>query len=384
MEVGEAVLEERLVRLEVIAEDSVCALHREHGGIEAEPVKHLALCVERLDLEFLGVLHNVSDDRTVLLTVHTVEECGDSCVNVLAVDSRIHDVEVNLVGRIEGGEAAAVNSGDILARLKLAAVLNLSYDMVLQHKGKEALAEILVYIRLDDEGILDSCEEGVVRSDERPVILSPLVADNELARDLLIRRHKVVIVACNTCEGTNDKLLAERLVASRNLSELAKSDISRLRMAEGLGLARSAKIAAAAEFARRAAMEQSEKVTHITSSSEAVKALKPIFDGVQHEECWVLFLTSSARIVDKIRVSQGGLQATVVDNRLIFKRALELLATQIVIAHNHPSGTAEPSQADITMTNRVKAAASLLDIKLLDHIIISANSSYSFREHNLL
>ena len=155
-------------------------------------------------------------------------------------------------------------------------------------------------------------------------------------------------------------------------------------MAEGLGLARSAKIAAAAEFARRAAMEQSEKVTHITSSREAIKALKPIFNGVQHEECWVLFLTSSARIVDKIRISQGGLQATVVDNRLIFKRALELLATQIVIAHNHPSGTAEPSQADITMTNRVKAAASLLDIKLLDHIIISANSSYSFREHNLL
>ena len=182
----------------------------------------------------------------------------------------------------------------------------------------------------------------------------------------------------------DDKLLAERLVASRNLSELAKSDISRLRMAEGLGLARSAKIAAAAEFARRAAMEQSEKVTHITSSREALKALKPIFDNLQHEECWVLFLTSSARIVDKIKVSQGGLQATVVDNRLIFKRALELLATQIVIAHNHPSGTAEPSQADITMTNRVKAAASLLDIKLLDHIIISANSSYSFREHNLL
>ena len=182
----------------------------------------------------------------------------------------------------------------------------------------------------------------------------------------------------------DDKLLAERLVASRNLSELAKSDISRLRMTEGLGLARSAKIAAATEFARRAAIEESEKVTHITSSSEAVKALKPIFENLQHEECWVLFLTSSARIVDKIRVSQGGLQATVVDNRLIFKRALELLATQIVIAHNHPSGTAEPSQADITMTNRVKAAASLLDIKLLDHIIISANSSYSFREHNLL
>ena len=182
----------------------------------------------------------------------------------------------------------------------------------------------------------------------------------------------------------DDKLLAERLIVSHSLAELAKSDISRLRMAEGLGLARSAKIAAATEFARRAAMEQSEKVTHITSSSEAVKALKPIFDNLQHEECWVLFLTSSARIVDKIRVSQGGLQATVVDNRLIFKRALELLATQIIIAHNHPSGSNEPSQADITLTNRIKAAAALFDINLIDHIIITATGSYSFRSHNLL
>lgn len=182
----------------------------------------------------------------------------------------------------------------------------------------------------------------------------------------------------------DDKSLAERLVAKHELKDIVGGDIARLRMFEGLGLARSAKIAAAVELSRRAAKSNSQSVTHITSSVDAVKALRPIFDGLQHEECWVLFLTSSARIVDKIRVSQGGLQATVVDNRLIFKRALELLATQILIAHNHPSGKAEPSQADITLTNRIKSAAALFDITLLDHIIITSTESYSFKGHNLL
>ena len=178
----------------------------------------------------------------------------------------------------------------------------------------------------------------------------------------------------------DDKSLAERLVAKHELKDIVGGDIARLRMFEGLGLARSAKIAAAVELSRRAAKSNSQSVTHITSSGDAVKALRPIFDGLQHEECWVLFLTSSARIVDKIRVSQ----ATVVDNRLIFKRALELLATQILIAHNHPSGKAEPSQADITLTNRIKSAAALFDITLLDHIIITSTESYSFKGHNLL
>ena len=85
-----------------------------------------------------------------------------------------------------------------------------------------------------------------------------------------------------------------------------------------------------------------------------------------------------------MRISQGGLQATIIDNRLIFKRAIELLATQMLIAHNHPSGNREPSQADIAMTRTLKAAANLFDIKLLDHIIITANGSYSFKEHNIV
>ena len=182
----------------------------------------------------------------------------------------------------------------------------------------------------------------------------------------------------------DDIALAERLTAAHPLSELQQCDMSRLRMQEGIGLARAAKIAAATEIGRRAAKSNTQKVTHILSSTDAEAVFRPLFEGLNHEECWVIFLTSSARIVDRMKISQGGVQATVVDNRLIFKRALELLATQIIIAHNHPSGSNEPSQADITLTNRIKAAAALFDINLIDHLIITATGAYSFKSHHLL
>ena len=182
----------------------------------------------------------------------------------------------------------------------------------------------------------------------------------------------------------DDRALAERLISAHPLSELLQYDISRLRMQEGIGLARAAKIAAATEIGRRASKSNAQKVTHILSSNDAEAVFRPLFEGLNHEECWVIFLTSSARVVDRMKISQGGVQATVVDNRLIFKRALELLATQIIIAHNHPSGSNEPSQADITLTNRIKAAAALFDINLIDQKIITATGSYSFRSHNLL
>lgn len=182
----------------------------------------------------------------------------------------------------------------------------------------------------------------------------------------------------------NDAALAERVVGNKHLSALPMEDISRLRMIAGMGLSKATKLMAALEFGRRIAKSNADKYDYILSSSDAIRALRPIFDGLQHEECWVLFMTSSSRVVERLKISQGGVQATVVDNRLIFKRALELLASRILIAHNHPSGSAEPSQADIALTNRIRAAAELFEIQLIDHIIISATDSYSFKSHNLL
>ena len=182
----------------------------------------------------------------------------------------------------------------------------------------------------------------------------------------------------------NDAALAERVVGNKPLSALPMEDISRLRMIAGMGLSKATKLMAALEFGRRIAKSNADKYDYILSSSDAIRALRPIFDGLQHEECWVLFMTSSSRVVERLKISQGGVQATVVDNRLIFKRALELLASRMLIAHNHPSGSAEPSQADVALTNRIRAAAELFEIQLIDHIIISATDSYSFKSHNLL
>lgn len=169
-----------------------------------------------------------------------------------------------------------------------------------------------------------------------------------------------------------------------SLAAVAHTPLSRLRMIEGLGLRGAERLQVATELGRRVARMEVRNVECIKSDSDVAQLMRPIFDGMTHEECWVLYLTSSNRLIEHQRVSQGGLQATVVDFRLIVKRALELLATQLILVHNHPSGAAEPSAADKTLTNRVHDAAALFDIKLLDHIIISSEGTFSFRRCGLM
>jgi DNA repair protein RadC len=116
-----------------------------------------------------------------------------------------------------------------------------------------------------------------------------------------------------------------------------------------------------------------------------VEIMRKKLQELKHEECWAIFLSNSNRILDTYRISQGGIQATVVDQRIIVRRALELLSTRIILIHNHPSGSATPSNADITLTHRVTEATSLFDIQLLDHIIISSTGSYySFKQEGRL
>ena len=182
-----------------------------------------------------------------------------------------------------------------------------------------------------------------------------------------------------------DRSLATSLMTEcGSLRTIAKTPASRLRMVAGLGTKRTEKLLAAAEFGRRIARAE-ESIEHTISSSEdVVEIMRPLLKELKHEECWALFLTNSNRVVERYRISQGGVQATVVDQRLIVKRALELLATRIILVHNHPSGSANPSGADHDITTKVKEATSLFDIQLLDHIIITASESYSFKSNGLL
>ena len=183
----------------------------------------------------------------------------------------------------------------------------------------------------------------------------------------------------------NPLSVAETLLATLgSLTGVARCELSRLRMSEGIGLHRAERLIVAAEFGRRIAQASTNDVEYVRNDADVAQLMRPIFDGMQHEECWVLYLTSSNRLIERQRLSQGGVQATVVDHRLIIKRALELLATQLIMVHNHPSGSPEPSTADKELTKKVKSAAALFDIRLLDHVIISREGNFSFHREGIL
>lgn len=188
--------------------------------------------------------------------------------------------------------------------------------------------------------------------------------------------------------GATDQaaIQASALLKSYNnsLPAIAKEELSRLRMAEGIGIKSALNIKAAAEWGRRSAAATAEIEQVISSSTDVVDMFRPYFQSMKYEECWVLFLSASNRVVERYRVSQGGVTATIVDHRLIVKRALELLSTQMIMVHNHPSGAVEPSREDINLTQRVKNAAALFDISLIDHIIVSSSNHYSFLSRGIL
>lgn len=183
-----------------------------------------------------------------------------------------------------------------------------------------------------------------------------------------------------------DKELSAALLAEYgSLKSIAQTPASRMRMSAGLGAKRSERIAIAVEIGRRITSSEGDVEQHISSSDDVVEIMRSKIQDLKHEECWALFLSNSNRILDTYRISQGGIQATVVDQRIVVKRALELLSTRIVLVHNHPSGSTKPSDADIVLTRRVKEATALFDIQLLDHIIISSTGSYySFKQEGAL
>lgn len=186
---------------------------------------------------------------------------------------------------------------------------------------------------------------------------------------------------------TEDEQSAEALLAAYggSLARVGSEEAARLRMIGGLGLRRARMLLAAAELGRRRITAARAAETDVVSSSDdVVRLFRPQLETLSHEECWAVYLTSSNRIIERQRVSQGGVQGTVVDHRLIIKRALELLATQLILIHNHPSGAAEASPQDKVLTERIAQAAALFDIRLLDHIIIAREGDFSFLREGLI
>ena len=131
-------------------------------------------------------------------------------------------------------------------------------------------------------------------------------------------------------------------------------------------------------------MEEALEKPKITGSKSVFDVMQPIIGELQHEEFWIIYMNNANKIQLKIQMSKGGITGTIVDTRLIFKKAIELAATGIILCHNHPSGTLKPSISDITLTKKVKNGGDVLDIKVLDHLIITEKQYYSFADEGIL
>jgi DNA repair protein RadC len=180
--------------------------------------------------------------------------------------------------------------------------------------------------------------------------------------------------------------LSKRILAavSNNLNALGKQSLSQLMQFKGIGEAKAITIIAALELGRRRRAEESVELLKITSSKIIFELMQPIIGELPHEEFWIVYLNNSNKVISKTQFSKGGITGTVVDVRLVFKIALEMGATSLVLCHNHPSGSLKPSEADKQITQKLKRAGESLEIAILDHVIVTETSYFSFVDQGIL
>ena len=172
--------------------------------------------------------------------------------------------------------------------------------------------------------------------------------------------------------------------ANNNLHELARMTVKDLIRVSGIGRIKAMSIVAALELGRRRRELSPESRPRLSKSADAFDLLKPVLLDIPHEEFWIILVNRANRLIRIGQVSQGGVAGTVADPKIIFKMALEELASGIILAHNHPSGNLSASQADIELTRKLSAGARLLEIQVLDHIILAGQKYFSFADEGLM
>jgi DNA repair protein RadC len=179
--------------------------------------------------------------------------------------------------------------------------------------------------------------------------------------------------------------LSKRILASvdNNLNALGKLSITQLMNFKGIGEAKAISIISALELGRRRRTEDAVELTKISSSKMIFEIMQPIIGELPHEEFWIVYLNNSNKIISKSQLSKGGITGTLVDVRLVFKMALEMGATGLILCHNHPSGTLIPSDADKQITRKLKLAGESLEIKVLDHLIVTEANYFSFVDEGI-
>ncbi len=169
-----------------------------------------------------------------------------------------------------------------------------------------------------------------------------------------------------------------------DLNRLAKLSVNDLKKFKGIGEAKAISIVSAMELSRRRRDADVQKTLRIEGSDDIYQLLTPHLLDIHHEEFWVVYLNQAHVVLGKSIISKGGVSGTLIDQKLVFKQAIEMLASAIVIVHNHPSGSLKPSQQDVELTKKVKQAALLFDIRLLDHVIFTNESYFSFSDEGVL
>jgi DNA repair protein RadC len=180
--------------------------------------------------------------------------------------------------------------------------------------------------------------------------------------------------------------LMQRILNSveNDLIKLHQLPLEHLLKFNGIGMAKAVKVKAAPELSKRMNQRNEQKTLVLNHSKVVYECLQYELAELEHEEFWVLYLNQSSKLLEKHRLSQGGITQTSVDIRLALKRAFEVGATALILAHNHPSGNLKPSQSDKDITHKFPAAAKLVDLSVLDHLIISEKGYFSFADEDLM
>ncbi|WP_299257921.1 DNA repair protein RadC [uncultured Aquimarina sp.] len=218
--------------------------------------------------------------------------------------------------------------------------------------------------------------------------------ENDRPREKLMVKGKNTLsdselIAILIGSGNRDEsavALSKRILASvdHQINSLGKLSVKQLMSFKGIGEAKAITIVAGLELGRRRKEEDDPVISKITSSKDVYNIIYPFIGDLEHEEFWVLYLNNSNKVLQKKQISIGGKTGTLVDPRIVYRYALEFGATSIILAHNHPSGSLIPSSSDKALTQKLKHAGVSLDIKLLDHLIITEKKYFSFADEVML
>lgn len=220
-------------------------------------------------------------------------------------------------------------------------------------------------------------------------------ADDDQPREKLLKKgvsalstnELLALILRSGKAGESALDLARRILADcrYDLNMLARLGMRELmKNYKGIGLAKAAGVIAAVELSRRRPLQTEKPVHVIHSSVDAYRYIAPILKDLDHEEFWVIYLNRSNRVIDSEKISSGGMAGTVIDIRILFRKALEVKACAIIVVHNHPSGALWPSEQDKQVTERIQEAGEIVDILLHDHLIIGGGSYFSFVDDEII